>query len=250
MKSAAEVVGRAQNSMSLFPEVMARVIQMWVDKSATLASLAHGADLVLAGINEQAIAANVAECQGIPLAALALLPGATFLVGAAVPEHDEGGRRRAASCAGLAGGSGLRTRPTGDPGYEEFCVPGLAAEWGELAARRPFVGALTVELPTDADGEVLSWIAAGTPPICFGLGSTPIASPADMVAMIGAARAQLGERALVCSGPNDVTGVPAFDHVKVVGAVSHAAVLPGCRAVVHHGGAGTTAAGMRPESRR
>jgi vancomycin aglycone glucosyltransferase len=145
MKSAAEVVGRAQNSMSLFPEVMARVIQMWVDKSATLASLAHGADLLLAGINEQAIAANVAECQGIPLAALALLPGATFLVGAAVPEHDEGGRRRAASCAGLAGGSGLRTRRTGDPGYEESCVPGLAAEWGESAARRPFVGALTVE---------------------------------------------------------------------------------------------------------
>ena len=35
------------------------------------------------------------------------------------------------------------------------------------------------------------------------------------------------------------------DHVKVVGAVNHAAIFPACRAVVHHGGAGTTAAGMR-----
>lgn len=35
------------------------------------------------------------------------------------------------------------------------------------------------------------------------------------------------------------------DHVKVVSAVSHAAVFPTCRAVVHHGGAGTTAAGLR-----
>ena len=42
-------------------------------------------------------------------------------------------------------------------------------------AAQPFVGALTLELPTDADDEVLSWIAAGTPPIYFGFGSTPIA---------------------------------------------------------------------------
>jgi UDP:flavonoid glycosyltransferase YjiC (YdhE family) len=44
--------------------------------------------------------------------------------------------------------------------------------------RRPFVGALTMELPTDADEEVASWIAAGTPPIFFGLGSMPVESPA------------------------------------------------------------------------
>jgi vancomycin aglycone glucosyltransferase len=33
--------------------------------------------------------------------------------------------------------------------------------------------------------------------------------------------------------------------VKVVGAMNHAAIFPACRAVVHQGGAGTTAAGMR-----
>jgi UDP:flavonoid glycosyltransferase YjiC (YdhE family) len=31
----------------------------------------------------------------------------------------------------------------------------------------------------------------------------------------------------------------------MVGAVNHAAIFPACRAVVHQGGAGTTAAGMR-----
>jgi UDP:flavonoid glycosyltransferase YjiC (YdhE family) len=31
----------------------------------------------------------------------------------------------------------------------------------------------------------------------------------------------------------------------VVCSVNHAAIFPACRAVVHHGGAGTTAAGMR-----
>jgi UDP:flavonoid glycosyltransferase YjiC (YdhE family) len=124
-------------------------------------------------------------------------------------------------------------------------VPGLAASWGDAAARRPFVGALTLELPTDGDDEVLAWLAAGTPPIYFGMGSTPVGSPAETVAMVRAACARLGARALMCSGFNDFGDIPRADHVKVVSAVNHAAVLPLCRAAVHHGGAGTTAAGMR-----
>jgi UDP:flavonoid glycosyltransferase YjiC (YdhE family) len=134
---------------------------------------------------------------------------------------------------------------TGNPGLDALCFPGLAAEWPEQGSRRPFVGALTLELPTDVDDEVLSWIAAATPPIYFGFGSTPVPSPAEMLAMISAACAQLGERALICSGANDFTRIPHFKNVKVVTAVNHAAILPCCRAVVHHGGAGTTAAGMR-----
>jgi UDP:flavonoid glycosyltransferase YjiC (YdhE family) len=102
-----------------------------------------------------------------------------------------------------------------------------------------------MELPTDADEEVLSWVTAGTPPIYFGFGSMPVESPADTIAMISAACAQLGERALVCAGWTDFSDVPHFEHVKMVDAVNHAAIFPACRAVVHHGGAGTTAAGLR-----
>jgi UDP:flavonoid glycosyltransferase YjiC (YdhE family) len=98
----------------------------------------------------------------------------------------------------------------------------------------------------DVDDEVSSWIAAGAPPIYFGFGSgLRVASPADAVAMISAACAQLGERALICSGSSDFTHIPHFDHVKVVSAVNHSAVFPACRAVVHHGGPGTTFAGIR-----
>jgi UDP:flavonoid glycosyltransferase YjiC (YdhE family) len=50
---------------------------------------------------------------------------------------------------------------------------------------------------------------------------------------------------LVCSGWSDYSEVPPFDHVKVVGAVNYATVFPACRAVVHHGGAGTLAASLR-----
>jgi UDP:flavonoid glycosyltransferase YjiC (YdhE family) len=36
-----------------------------------------------------------------------------------------------------------------------------------------------------------------------------------------------------------------LEHVKVVGKMNYAAIFPACRAVVHHGGAGTVAAGLR-----
>jgi UDP:flavonoid glycosyltransferase YjiC (YdhE family) len=72
-----------------------------------------------------------------------------------------------------------------------------------------------------------------------------VAFAADVIAMISAACAQLGERALICSGVSDFTHIPHFDHVKVVSAVNHTAVFPACRAVVHHGGPGTTFAGIR-----
>jgi UDP:flavonoid glycosyltransferase YjiC (YdhE family) len=129
--------------------------------------------------------------------------------------------------------------------YDELYFPGLATEWAQWDRHRPFVGALTMDVRTDADDEVASWIAAGTPPIYFGFGSMPVRSLADTVAMISAACAQLGERALFCTSANDFTDIPHFDHVKIVVAVNHTAIFPMCRAVVHHGGAGTTAAGMR-----
>jgi UDP:flavonoid glycosyltransferase YjiC (YdhE family) len=61
--------------------------------------------------------------------------------------------------------------------YDENCIPGLAAGWADSADRRPFVGALTLQLPTDADEEVLSWISGGSSPVYFGFGSMPVAAP-------------------------------------------------------------------------
>ena len=63
--------------------------------------------------------------------------------------------------------------------------------------------------------------------------------------MVIAACAQLRVRLLVCAGPNDFSHLEHFDHLKVVSAVNHSAIFPACRAIVHHGGAGTTAAALR-----
>ncbi len=204
----------AQNPISVLPQIIERVTQAWAEKSATLTSLAEGADLLVAHMNDQVLAANVAEYHGIPLAALHVFPARIMPSGwlySSITKEAEEAQRRA---LGLPEENGPSTRQMAEGGlleiqiYDELCLPGPAAEWVEPAGRRPFVGVLTLELPTDADDEVSSWIAAGTPPIYFGFGSTPIASPADTVAMIGAACVQLDERALICSGANDFSRVP------------------------------------------
>src|SRR5271155_1190484 len=236
------------NLLSLVESAGPAAVAVGAEKGTTLTELAAGADLVVAGITEQGLAANVAEFHGIPLAALHMYPMRILQLGWLdwrITQEAENTHRRALGLPEATGASTVQRGPLEIQAYDEFCLPGPAAEWVEPGGRRPFVGALTLELPTAADDEVLSWIAAGPPPIYFGFGSTPIAYPADTVAAISAACAQLGERALIWSGPNNFTHIPHAEHVKVVDTVGQAAVFPACRAVVHHGGAGTTAAGLR-----
>lgn len=242
--------------------------EVWSEMGTTLASLADGADLLVTGMVQQGLALNVAEYHRIPLASLHcfpvranghILPGlpsplvrygisALWWAHWGMTKRTEDSQRRR---LGLSRANGPSTRRIIERGsleiqaFDELFFPGLAREWARWNDRRPFVGALTMQLPTDADDEILAWCGAGTPPIYFGFGSMPVRSFGDTVDMIGAACAELGERALISVGANDVDEFSHHDHVLIAGAMSHAAIFPACRAVVHHGGAGTTAAGMR-----
>jgi UDP:flavonoid glycosyltransferase YjiC (YdhE family) len=224
-------------------EYLSRAMAEW---GTALTTLADGAELLVTGRIEQGLAANVAEYYGIPQATLHFYPGAHSRqigwVGDTMEEAERAHRR----ALDLPEATGYSTRCLEIQAYDAVCFPELAAEWAHGAIRRPFVGALTLELPTQADDEVLSWIAAGTPPIYFGFGSGVwLASPAQTFGLVAVACARIGARALICSGASDFVDPSHSDQVKVVGAVNHAAVFPACRAVVHQGGAGTTAAGMR-----
>jgi UDP:flavonoid glycosyltransferase YjiC (YdhE family) len=224
-------------------EYLSQAMAEW---GTTLTTLANGADLVLTGRVEQQLAANVAEYYGIPYATLHFYPEAHLRqsgwVGEAMEEAEDAHRR----ALGLANATEPSPRSLEIQAYDALCFPNVAAEWADGDCWRPFVGALTLELPTEADDEVLSWIAAGTPPIYFGFGSGVwLQHPAHTLGLISVVCARLGERALICAGASDFANAPPSDQVKVVGAMNHAAIFPACRAVVHQGGAGTTAAGMR-----
>lgn len=242
--------------------------QAWTQMSTALVSLTPDADVLFVGQSYQEPAANVAEFHGIPFATLHNTPvrinGQLLsqlpppLARAAMRAYDWFGWRLNKKVEdvqrrelGLPKATGPVSRRIADrgaleiQGYDEACFPGLAEEWTRWRSQRPFVGTLTMELSTEADEEVSSWIAEGPRPICFGFGSMPVHSPAATVEMIASACADLGQRALICSGWSDYRDVPRYDHVKVVGAVNYAAVFSACRAAVHHGGAGTLAASLR-----
>ncbi len=249
-------------------DIAGPLIRGWQEMSTTLMSLADGADLLFTGINFEDAAANVAEYYDIPLATLHYFPlrpngqvlpflpaplgraavGAFWWLSWRGMKKAEDAQRSELGLPKAKGSAPRRITERGSleiQAYDEACFPGLADEWAEYERQRPFVGTPTLGLATEADEEVASWIAAGTPPIYFGFGSIPVESPADTIAMIGAACARLGERALVGAAGTSFSSVPRSDHVKVVGAVNFSTVFPACRAVVHHGGTGTTAIGLR-----
>lgn len=259
---------RMQDLVAMSREALKVFIQQWADMGKTLVSLAEGADLLTTNVGYEQPAANVAEYYDIPFVALHTFPwrpnGQLFpvlpppLTRSAMTVYDwlawrltrtpEDAQRRELGLPKATAPSPKRFAERGSleiQAYDEVCFPGLAAEWARCGSRRPFVGTLTMGLTTDADEDVASWIAEGSPPICFGFGSIPVESPAETVEMIRLACAELGERALVCAAGTDFTDVPHYRHVKVVGAVNYAATFPACRAVVHHGGSGTTAASLR-----
>jgi UDP:flavonoid glycosyltransferase YjiC (YdhE family) len=249
-------------------DIAGPLLRGWQEMSTTLLSLADGADLIFTGINFEDAAANVAEYYDIPLATLHYFPlrpngqtlrflpapwarsavTAFWWVNWRGMKTAEDAQRRELGLPKAAHSAPRRITERGSleiQAYDEACFPGLAEEWDHRADQRPFVGTLTLALATDADDEVASWIAAGTPPIYFGFGSIPVESPADTIAMIAAACARLGERALVGAAGTDFSNVPKFDHIKVVGAVNFPNVFPACRALVHHGGSSTTPLAMR-----
>jgi vancomycin aglycone glucosyltransferase len=237
---------KMHDQVRMVTEVVEHVSRVKSDKTATLKTAAQGTDLLVAGFNEAGLAANVAEYYGIPMAVLHPFPARMWSPESMVSVMTKQTDDAQGQALGLPEAAGPSARKSLEiQAYDELCLPGPASEWVDLDGRHPFVGALTLELPTDADDEVLSWIAAGTPPIYFGFGSTPLPSPAETAAVISAACAQVGERALICAGPNDFTQAPDLDNVKIVAEVNHAAILPACRTAVHHGGAGTMAAAMR-----
>lgn len=241
--------------------------QFWEEATRTLKTLADGADLLLADAGFDQPVANVAEYYDIPLATLhtsplrshsELIPKSSPVIrvatrfarwlGGRMERKFQSAQRRKLGLPDSAVPSSRRIDERGMleiQAYDAACFPDLDSERVKADGQRPIVGALTMELPTAADEEVASWVAAGTPPIFFGFGSMPVKSPSDTLAMIGWACAQLGERALVVAAATDFGDAPCSEHVKVVEGINFATIFPACRAVVHHGGTGTTAAGLR-----
>ena len=92
--------------------------------------------------------------------------------------------------------------------------------------------------------ELDSFLKAGKPPVCITFGSMVNRDRERIVRIICDALKQTNNRGVILSGWSGVKNQSSED-VLYLEAVPHDWLLPKCKMVIHHGGAGTTSAGLR-----
>jgi sterol 3beta-glucosyltransferase len=118
------------------------------------------------------------------------------------------------------------------------------ADWGphiDLANFAFYDQAHTYEPPR----ALLDFLAAGEVPMYVGFGSVAVDDPAAVTRTIFTAIEKSGVRAILSGGWAHLGGETPPPNVFLIGDTPHDWLFARCRAVCHHGGAGTTAAGLR-----
>lgn len=113
--------------------------------------------------------------------------------------------------------------------------------------RASVVGYFFLDSPADYQppAALTCFLDAGPAPVCVTFGSM-IHRDADRIAdsILDAIRIA-GQRAIILTGWDGWKGRDSCDDVLFLESAPHDWLLPRCNAVIHHGGAGTTAAGLR-----
>ncbi|CAK9860985.1 unnamed protein product [Sphagnum jensenii] len=118
-------------------------------------------------------------------------------------------------------------------------------DWGPLI---DIVGYCFLNLAEDykPPEDLVKWLASGTPPIYIGFGSLPVGNPDGMTNIIVEALQKTNQRGLINQGWGGMGQLPQPPKfVYLLQDCPHDWLFPQCAAVVHHGGAGTTAASLR-----
>jgi sterol 3beta-glucosyltransferase len=128
-------------------------------------------------------------------------------------------------------------------GFSEHAVP-RPADWPATAH---ITGYWQMDPPRDEDVpmEVQRFLDSGPAPVYIGFGS---AIPREISRLAGIAIDALqktGQRGILAMGDSSSVKESRAENIFRIGSVSHRWLFPRTSAVVHHGGAGTTGAGLR-----
>ncbi|KAF9886851.1 hypothetical protein FE257_010974 [Aspergillus nanangensis] len=97
--------------------------------------------------------------------------------------------------------------------------------------------------PYTPSPDLAEFLQAGPPPVYIGFGSIVLDNPQKLIDTVLAAVARAGVRAIVSKGWSELAG-PVDANVFYIGDCPHSWLFQHVAAVVHHGGAGTTACGL------
>lgn len=92
---------------------------------------------------------------------------------------------------------------------------------------------------------LLDFLQNGSPPVYIGFGSMRSRNPEETADIVLQAIALTGQRAILQSGWGGLSKSDLPNTVLMVDSIPHSWLFPRMAALVHHGGAGTTAAGLR-----
>lgn len=95
------------------------------------------------------------------------------------------------------------------------------------------------------DPKLAAFLKKGAAPVYIGFGSMVSNKLGNLVDIILATARQNNERVLLSPGWANLKPTDVNDDVFLLGNVPHHALFPHVKAVIHHGGAGTLAAGLR-----
>ncbi|KAL4558590.1 hypothetical protein LXL04_036791 [Taraxacum kok-saghyz] len=94
--------------------------------------------------------------------------------------------------------------------------------------------------------ELVKWLEAGPKPIYIGFGSLPVQEPEKMTQIIVKALEDTGQRGIINKGWGGLGNLTEpKDFIYSLDNIPHDWLFLQCASVVHHGGAGTTAAGLK-----
>jgi UDP:flavonoid glycosyltransferase YjiC (YdhE family) len=92
---------------------------------------------------------------------------------------------------------------------------------------------------------LVDFLDAGAPPVYIGFGSMANRTSQKMAQLAKEALELSGQRGILAAGWGGLDGANLPASIFALDSVPHAWLFPRMAAVVHHGGAGTTAAGLR-----
>ncbi|CAN1767257.1 Sterol 3-beta-glucosyltransferase UGT80A2 [Linum perenne] len=152
----------------------------------------------------------------------------------------------------------LKLRPvtyfTGSQGFSSdlphayLWSPHLVPKPKDWGPKVDVVGFCFLDLASDFEPpeELVKWLEAGPKPIYVGFGSLPVQEPEKMTQIIVEALEQTGQRGIINKGWGGLGNLAETkDFVYLLDNIPHDWLFLQCKALVHHGGCGTTAAGLK-----
>jgi len=128
-------------------------------------------------------------------------------------------------------------------GFSPAVVP-AARDWGEAVHVTGYWFLEEAEA-WSPPRDLTEFLEAGPSPVYIGFGSMSTHEPERTTRLVLDALGQLGQRAIMLSGWGGLRQTDLPRSVYMGEAIPHAWLFPRVATVVHHGGAGTTAAGLR-----